>query len=179
MATPRWSSADRGKRASRRICRISSRDSPASSLAPPAPTVSPTSSIAADQPAFSRCSTRRRSALPTSQATGNTSRLAISAIIRRPSFFSSITRTQRVKIWGSARVVENDPGLLKKLKPDGYRARVEQAILFTVSAWDTNCPQHIPQRFEAAEVNTMLAERDQRIEDLTKELDRLRKNGAA
>jgi len=94
-------------------------------------------------------------------------------------FLIDYKNRQRVKIWGSARVVENDPGLLKKLKPDGYRARVEQAILFTVSAWDTNCPQHIPQRFEAAEVNTMLAERDQRIEDLTKELDRLRKNGAA
>jgi uncharacterized protein len=82
---------------------------------------------------------------------------------------------QRVKIWGEARVVESDPALIKKLKPDGYRARVEQAILFTVSAWDANCPQHIPQRFEAAEVKNMLAERDKRIEDLTKELDRLRK----
>ena len=31
------------------------------------------------------------------------------------------------------------------------------------------------QRLEAAEVKAMLAERDKRIEDLTKELDRLRK----
>jgi len=45
-------------------------------------------------------------------------------------------------------------------------------------AWDSNCPQHIPQRFEAAEVNSMLAERDKRIEDLTKELDRLRKTAS-
>jgi len=82
---------------------------------------------------------------------------------------------QRVKIWGEARVVEDDPGLIKKLKPEGYKARAEQAILFTVSAWDTNCPQHIPQRFGAEEVTAMLAERDKRIEDLTKELDRLRK----
>ncbi len=42
---------------------------------------------------------------------------------------------QRVKIWGEARVIEDDPGLIKRLKPDGYRARAEQAILFTVSAW--------------------------------------------
>jgi uncharacterized protein len=61
------------------------------------------------------------------------------------------------------------------LKPDGYRARVEQALVFTVSAWDSNCPQHIPQRLEAAEVKAILAERDRRIEELTKELDRLRK----
>ncbi len=47
-----------------------------------------------------------------------------------------------------------------------------------VLAWDSNCPQHIPQRFEAAEVNSMLAERDKRIEDLTKELDRLRKTAS-
>jgi len=82
---------------------------------------------------------------------------------------------QRVKIWGEGRVAENDPELIKKLKPEGYRARVEQAILFTVSAWDSNCPQHIPQRFEAAAVSAMLAERDKRIEELKQELDRLRK----
>ena len=73
------------------------------------------------------------------------------------------------------RVAENDPELIKRLKPEGYRARVEQAILFTVSAWDSNCPQHIPQRFEAVAVKAMLAERDKRIENLTKELDQLRK----
>jgi hypothetical protein len=60
-------------------------------------------------------------------------------------------------------------------KPQGYRARVEQAIVFTVSAWDSNCPQHIPQRLEAAEVKALLAERQKRIEELTAELDRLRK----
>ena len=49
-------------------------------------------------------------------------------------------------------MVEDDPALLKRLKPEGYKARVEQAILFTVAAWDSNCPQHIPRRFEAAEV---------------------------
>lgn len=85
----------------------------------------------------------------------------------------------RVKIWGEARVVEVDPELIKRLRPDAYRARVERAILFTVSAWDSNCPQHIPQRFEAGEVKAMLAERDKRIEDLTKELNRLRKAGGA
>src|SRR5208283_170479 len=90
-------------------------------------------------------------------------------------FLIDYRNRQRVKIWGEARVVEDDPELLKKLKPDGYRARAEQAIVFTVSAWDSNCPQHIPQRFEAAEVEAMLAERDRRIEDLTRELDGLRR----
>ena len=94
-------------------------------------------------------------------------------------FLIDYRNRQRIKFWGEARVVEDDAELTKKLKPEGYRARVEQVILFTVSAWDSNCPQHIPQRLEAAEVNAMLAERDKRIEDLTKELDRLRKVGTA
>jgi len=109
---------------------------------------------------------------------GNRQYITLGNLTENPKafiFLIDYRNRQRVKIWGEARVVEDDPELLKRLKPDGYRARVEQAILFTVSAWDSNCPQHIPQRFEAEEVKAMLAERDKRIEDLTKELDRLRK----
>jgi uncharacterized protein len=79
-----------------------------------------------------------------------------------------------VTLWGEARVVEDDAELLKRLKSDGYRARVEQPILFTVSAWDSNCLRHIPPCFDAADVQSMRAESDQRIENLTKELDRRR-----
>ncbi|WP_027167482.1 pyridoxamine 5'-phosphate oxidase family protein [Mesorhizobium sp. WSM3224] len=81
---------------------------------------------------------------------------------------------QRIKIWGRARIVENDPELTAKLMPPDYKARPEQAILFTVLAWDANCPQHIPQRFEAADVAAALAERDRRIADLEQEVARLR-----
>jgi predicted pyridoxine 5'-phosphate oxidase superfamily flavin-nucleotide-binding protein len=81
---------------------------------------------------------------------------------------------RRVKIWGTARVVEGDVELTAKLAPNGYRARPEQVILFTVSAWDANCPQHIPQRFEAADVAAALAARDARITELERELARLR-----
>ena len=86
---------------------------------------------------------------------------------------------QRIKIWGRARVVENDPELMARLMPPDYKARPEQAILFTVTAWDANCPQHIPQRFEAADVAAALAERDRRIADLEQEIARLRGNAAA
>ena len=86
---------------------------------------------------------------------------------------------QRIKIWGRARVVENDPELMARLMPTDYKARPEQAILFTVTAWDANCPQHIPQRFEAADVAAALAERDRRIADLEQEIARLRGNAAA
>ena len=110
--------------------------------------------------------------------TGNRQYITLGNLTENPKafiFLIDYRNRQRVKIWGEARVIEDDPGLIKRLKPDGYKARAEQAILFSVAAWDSNCPQHIPQRFEAAEVTAMVAERDRRIEDLTKELDRLRK----
>ena len=63
---------------------------------------------------------------------------------------------------------------MSKLVSDGYKARPEQAILFNVSAWDASCPQHIPQRFEAADVAAALEQRDKRIEALEAEVERLR-----
>ncbi len=89
-------------------------------------------------------------------------------------FLIDYARRQRVKIWGEARVVEGDAELMAALMPEGYKARAEQGILYTVTAWDANCPQHIPQRFDAADVAAALAERDQRIEALEAELYRLR-----
>ena len=91
-------------------------------------------------------------------------------------FLIDYAHRQRIKIWGTARVVEGDAELMTKLMPEGYRARPEQVILFTVSAWSANCPQHIPQRFDAADVAAALAERDQRITALEAEIRRLRAN---
>ncbi len=89
-------------------------------------------------------------------------------------FLIDYVHRKRVKLWGHARVVEGDAALLQQLMPAGYKARPEQAILFTVAAWDANCPQHIPRRFDAAEVAAALAERDQRIATLEAELRQLR-----
>jgi uncharacterized protein len=89
-------------------------------------------------------------------------------------FLIDYMHRRRVKIWGTAKVVENDPELIAKLMPDDYRARPEQAILFTVEAWDTNCPQHIPQRFEAADVAAALQKREERIAELEAEIRRLK-----
>jgi predicted pyridoxine 5'-phosphate oxidase superfamily flavin-nucleotide-binding protein len=85
-------------------------------------------------------------------------------------FLIDYAHRQRIKIWGKARVVEDDPQLVRSLMPEGYKARPEQAFILTVSAWDSNCPQHIPQRFEAADVTAALEERDRRIEELTRQL---------
>ena len=89
-------------------------------------------------------------------------------------FVMDYAHRRRVKIWGTARVVEDDPALLASLMPKGYRARPEQAIVFTIAAWDTNCPQHIPQKFDAADVAAALASRDARIAELEAELASLK-----
>jgi uncharacterized protein len=85
-------------------------------------------------------------------------------------FVMDYAHRRRVKIWGEARMIDDDPALLKSLMPQGYKARPEHVILFKVSAWDTNCPQHIPQKFDAADVAAALAARDARIAELEAEL---------
>jgi predicted pyridoxine 5'-phosphate oxidase superfamily flavin-nucleotide-binding protein len=89
-------------------------------------------------------------------------------------FLMDYAHRRRVKIWGEARMVDDDPALLKSLMPAGYKARPEQAVLFKISAWDTNCPQHIPQKFDAADVAAALATRDARIAELEAELATLK-----
>jgi len=89
-------------------------------------------------------------------------------------FVMDYAHRRRVKLWGEARIIEDDPALLQSLMPGGYRARPEQAILFTISAWDTNCPQHIPQKFDAADVAAAVASRDARIAELEAELAALK-----
>jgi predicted pyridoxine 5'-phosphate oxidase superfamily flavin-nucleotide-binding protein len=89
-------------------------------------------------------------------------------------FVIDYAHRRRVKIWGEARVIEDDAALLESLMPKGYRARSEQAILFKVAAWDTNCPQHIPQKFDAADVAAALIARDRRISELEAQVAALR-----
>lgn len=93
-------------------------------------------------------------------------------------FLIDYANRRRIKIWGTARVVEGDAGLIATLMPADYKARPEQAVLFTLAAWDANCPQHVPQRFEAADVAAALAERDERIATLEAEIRALKGRGA-
>ncbi len=78
----------------------------------------------------------------------------------------------RIKLWGNAKVVEDQPELLAELIPsrDEYRAQAQQVLVFTVVAWDRNCPQHIPPRIELEDVDRLLQERDQRIKELEEQL---------
>jgi uncharacterized protein len=94
-------------------------------------------------------------------------------------FLMDYAHRRRVKIWGRARVVEADAELIERLMPQGYKARPEQAILFTVDAWDTNCPQHIPQKLDIADVVTVVTSLEARVAELEAENARLKKAMAA
>jgi uncharacterized protein len=59
-------------------------------------------------------------------------------------FLMDYAEARRLKLWGRARVTGN-PTLLARLADSSYSAGVEQAIVFTVLAWDWNCSQHIPR----------------------------------
>jgi predicted pyridoxine 5'-phosphate oxidase superfamily flavin-nucleotide-binding protein len=89
-------------------------------------------------------------------------------------FVMDYAHRRRVKLWGRARLVEDDPALLAKLWPEGYQARDEQAILFEVEAWDTNCPQHIPQMFHAEDVAGTIVKFQERIKELEAEVAALK-----
>lgn len=89
-------------------------------------------------------------------------------------FLIDYVNRRRIKIWGEARVVEDDPALVATLMPKDYKAKPEQAILFKITAWDSNCPQHIPMKFDAADVAAAIAARDARIAELEAEVAELK-----
>ncbi len=89
-------------------------------------------------------------------------------------FLIDYEHSQRVKIWGEARAVEDDPVLLGKLLPAGEKPQGARVILFSVTAWDANCPKYIPQRFDAEGVARALEQRDRRIAELEREVASLK-----
>jgi predicted pyridoxine 5'-phosphate oxidase superfamily flavin-nucleotide-binding protein len=89
-------------------------------------------------------------------------------------FLMDYAHQARIKIWGRARVVENDPELVARLADPTYRARIERAIVIEIDAWDTNCRQHIPQKFDAADVAGAIAPLEARIAELKAENARLK-----
>ncbi len=109
--------------------------------------------------------------------TGNRQYITTGNLAENPRavlFLMDYLHRKRVKIWGQARVIENDPELIARLFPEDYRARPEAAILFTVEAWDANCPQHIPQMVFAGDVAAAIEALNERIAALEAENARLR-----
>ena len=85
-------------------------------------------------------------------------------------FLMDYPNRRRVKIWGRAEAVENDPALLKRLLDPAYDANPERAIVFHIEAWDVNCPQHIRPRFTEEEIAPTIEKLERRITELEEEL---------
>ncbi len=88
---------------------------------------------------------------------------------RAQLFLMDYAGRRRIKVWGRARVVEDDPALLDRLVDPGYEARPERAFVFEVEAWDVNCPQHITPRYTDAEIAPVIEHLQQRIAALEAE----------
>jgi predicted pyridoxine 5'-phosphate oxidase superfamily flavin-nucleotide-binding protein len=84
-------------------------------------------------------------------------------------FLMDYTRNRRVKLWGTAHIVEDDPDLSDRLLIKSYPADAEQVVLFTVKAWDVNCPRHIPTLVPMEEVSKLCQRFETRIEELERE----------
>ncbi|MEZ5877578.1 MAG: pyridoxamine 5'-phosphate oxidase family protein [Tepidamorphaceae bacterium] len=105
---------------------------------------------------------------------GNRQYITLGNLSENPAaflFLIDFATRSRVKFWGTARVVEDDPELIARLKPQ-TRARAERAILFTVEAFDINCPSHIPMMVDAQAAAEAIAQRDARIAELEAALAR-------
>jgi predicted pyridoxine 5'-phosphate oxidase superfamily flavin-nucleotide-binding protein len=89
-------------------------------------------------------------------------------------FLIDFSRRQRIKLWGRARVVEHEDGLVERLFDHGYKARPERVILFTIEAWNANCSQHITARLSEPEIEGLFATVQERVAVLEAENARLR-----
>jgi uncharacterized protein len=108
---------------------------------------------------------------------GNKQYITIGNLAENPKayiFVMDYVHQQRVKLWGTAKVVEGDDELLSKLSDPSYRARPERAIVFTLEAWDRNCPQHIPRMLPFDDVRDAIGRLQSRIADLEAENERLK-----
>lgn len=74
----------------------------------------------------------------------------------------------RLKILGrmAVRDLAADDTLRSVLVDPAYRARPQRAMIITIEGFDWNCPQHIPMRIDAEDVQRALDERDARIAEL-------------
>lgn len=90
-------------------------------------------------------------------------------------FLMDYANKQRIKVWGTAEVVEDDPELLGKLNDSNYKAKPERVIRFNVEAWDVNCPQHINPRFDEDETRRAIQNLKARIDELEKENSELKR----
>ena len=88
-------------------------------------------------------------------------------------FLMDYVRSRRIKLWGKARVVEDDLALFDRLRDSSYPGKVERVILFEIEAWDVNCPQHIHKRFPQKQVAPIIEQLQAKIAELEARLKTL------
>lgn len=104
---------------------------------------------------------------------GNRQYITLGNLAENPKafiFLMDYANSQRVKLWGSAKVVDDDPALLDQLRDPDYPGKVERAIVFTIEAWDINCPQHIHKRFSQSQIAPVVEKLQARVADLEEQL---------
>lgn len=104
---------------------------------------------------------------------GNRQYITLGNLLENPKafiFLMDYARSRRIKLWGTARVVEDDPAILERLRDSSYSGKVERAILFEIEAWDMNCPQHIHKRFSQKQVAPVIEQLQARIAELETKL---------
>jgi uncharacterized protein len=108
---------------------------------------------------------------------GNRQYITLGRLAENPAvclFFMDYAQPARIKLWGRAAVKENDPSLMAELATPGYRARPQRAIVIDIDAWDVNCPQHIPRKFDEADVTEAVQALQRHAQALEAENARLR-----
>lgn len=113
---------------------------------------------------------------------GNRQYITLGNLAENPQafiFLMDYANSQRVKLWGKARVIEGDVTLEERLQDANYPGKVERVILFSIEAWDVNCSQHIHQRFSQRQIAPLIEQLEERISDLEAEVKHLRSQLAA
>lgn len=94
-------------------------------------------------------------------------------------FLMDYANQRRIKLWGNARVIEDDPELLERLEDAEYPGGVERAILFSIEAWDVNCPQHIHKRFAQRDIAPIVERLQDQVQELQERLAKYEDVGLA
>ena len=71
-------------------------------------------------------------------------------------FLIDYPNRRQIKIFETARFMEDDLTLLQQVADIDHNARPQQVLLFDVKAWDVNCPQHIRQRLTTGEMEPVV-----------------------
>jgi len=112
---------------------------------------------------------------------GNQQYISLGNLSENPKafiFLMDYVHSRRIKLWGTARVVEGDAQLENKLRDAEYPGKIERVILFEIEAWDINCPQHIHKRFAQREVAPVVEQLQERMQELEAQLATLRQTNS-